>query len=156
MTSPECRAKALECYRIAQQAADPATRHSLLNLAVQWRELCLNSFRVIAVKVGASRTPRWASSMIFDATSRVAGSSTNASANFAHTFSSASDICRINSGSNAWPARTGRIGTVLGYSRFMGTCTAHFVPLFLLVKYAVVTRKIFDYKKSGTSVNAIN
>jgi hypothetical protein len=41
MTIHECRAKALECYRAAQKAADPATRHSLLNLAVQWRELAI-------------------------------------------------------------------------------------------------------------------
>jgi hypothetical protein len=41
MTSHECRAKALECYRAAQKAADFTTRQSLLNLAVQWRELAI-------------------------------------------------------------------------------------------------------------------
>jgi hypothetical protein len=46
MTSHECRAKALECYRAAQKAADPATRHSLLNLAVQWRELAIKMDRL--------------------------------------------------------------------------------------------------------------
>jgi hypothetical protein len=46
MTSHECRAKALECYRIAQKAADPETRHSLLNLAVQWRELAIKMDRL--------------------------------------------------------------------------------------------------------------
>jgi hypothetical protein len=46
MTSHECRAKALECYRAAQKAADPATRPSLLNLAVQWRELATKMDRL--------------------------------------------------------------------------------------------------------------
>jgi hypothetical protein len=46
MTSHECRAKGLECYRAAQKAADPATRHSLLNLAVQWRELAIKMDRL--------------------------------------------------------------------------------------------------------------
>jgi hypothetical protein len=48
--------------------------------------------------------------MIFDATSRVAGSSVKFSSNFLHTVSNAMDICRIISGSKAWPARNGRIG----------------------------------------------
>ena len=41
MTSHECRAKALECYRIAQKTVDHHTRHALLTLAVQWRELAI-------------------------------------------------------------------------------------------------------------------
>jgi hypothetical protein len=41
MTSQECRAKALECYRMAQKTVDHDTRRSLLNLAVQWRELAI-------------------------------------------------------------------------------------------------------------------
>ncbi len=41
MTSHECRAKALECYRAAQMAADP-----LLNLSVQWRELAIKMDRL--------------------------------------------------------------------------------------------------------------
>jgi hypothetical protein len=56
---------------------------------------------VIVLSVAASRTPRCASWMIFGATSRVALSSVNFSANFAQTVSSASDISRIRSGSNA-------------------------------------------------------
>ena len=63
-------------------------------------------------QVGASRTPRCASSMILEATSRVFGSSANLSANVSHTFSSASDISRIISGSNDWLARNGRIGII--------------------------------------------
>jgi hypothetical protein len=39
MTSSECRARAVECYRLAQKTADPETRHTLLGLAIQWREL---------------------------------------------------------------------------------------------------------------------
>jgi hypothetical protein len=68
--------------------------------ADRWRR-CLNSFSVIALRVGASCTPRCASSMIFDARSRVAGSSVDLSSNVSQTLSSASDICRISSGSNA-------------------------------------------------------
>src|SRR5215469_1045128 len=69
----------------------------------------------MAVRVGTSRTPRCVSSMILDATSRVAGSSVNLSSNFSHTVSRASDICRTTSGSNAWslfllPSRGGDYG----------------------------------------------
>jgi hypothetical protein len=49
--------------------------------------LWLKSFNVISVRVVASRTPRCASSMIFDATGRVAGSSVKFSSNFSHTVS---------------------------------------------------------------------
>jgi len=71
---------------------------------------CLNSFSVLALRVGASRTPRCASSIILDATSRVFGSSVNLNFSVSQTLSSASDICRIASGSNACPARYGVIG----------------------------------------------
>src|SRR5215467_10078743 len=50
--------------------------------------------------------------MILEATSLVFGSSANLSANVLHTFSSASDISRIVSGSNDWLARNGRIGII--------------------------------------------
>jgi hypothetical protein len=39
MTKEDCRANALKCYRIAQKATDRDVRRSLLDLAVQWREL---------------------------------------------------------------------------------------------------------------------
>jgi hypothetical protein len=39
MTKEDCRANALKCYRIAQNAVDRDVRHMLLDLAVQWREL---------------------------------------------------------------------------------------------------------------------
>ena len=39
MTKADCRANALKCYRIAQKTADRDVRHTLLDLAVQWREL---------------------------------------------------------------------------------------------------------------------
>jgi len=39
MTKNDCRANALKCYRIAQVAADRDVRRTLLDLAVQWREL---------------------------------------------------------------------------------------------------------------------
>ncbi len=39
MTKNDCRANALKCYRIAQVAADRNVRRTLLDLAVQWREL---------------------------------------------------------------------------------------------------------------------
>jgi len=39
MTTEDCRANALKCYRIAQTASDREVRHMLLNLAVEWREL---------------------------------------------------------------------------------------------------------------------
>src|SRR5215469_17723544 len=60
--------------------------------------------------------------MIFKATTRVAGSSVNFIPNFPHTVSSASDICRTTSGSNAWPERNPRIGMPLGYSRLAELC----------------------------------
>src|SRR5215470_11650730 len=50
--------------------------------------------------------------MILDATNRVFESSANLSANVSHTFSSASDISRMLSGSKACPARYGRIGMI--------------------------------------------
>src|SRR5262249_53056960 len=50
--------------------------------------------------------------MILEATSRVFASSANLSANISHTFSSASDISRMLSGSKACPARYGRIGMI--------------------------------------------
>ena len=53
----------------------------------------------MAVRVGTSRTPRCANSIILDATSRVFGSSVNLSFSVWQTVSSASDICRISSGS---------------------------------------------------------
>ena len=59
---------------------------------IQVARFVLNSLSVIAFRVGASRTPHCASSMIFKATSRVAGSSVNVNANFPHTVSSATDI----------------------------------------------------------------
>jgi len=39
MTIDDCRANALKCYRIAQNAADQDVRRTLFDLAVQWREL---------------------------------------------------------------------------------------------------------------------
>ena len=39
MTKEDCRANALKCYRVAQKAADQDVRRTLLDLAVQWREL---------------------------------------------------------------------------------------------------------------------
>ena len=39
MTKEDCRANALKCYRNAQKAADREVRRTLLDLAVQWREL---------------------------------------------------------------------------------------------------------------------
>ncbi len=39
MTKEDCRANALKCYRTAQQAADRDVRRTLLDLAMQWREL---------------------------------------------------------------------------------------------------------------------
>jgi hypothetical protein len=39
MTKEDCRANALKCYRIAQKAVDRDVRRTLLDLAVQWREL---------------------------------------------------------------------------------------------------------------------
>jgi hypothetical protein len=39
MTKEDCRANALKCYRTAQKAADQDIRRTLLDLAVQWREL---------------------------------------------------------------------------------------------------------------------
>jgi hypothetical protein len=39
MTKDDCRANALKCYQIAQTAADYEVRRTLLELAVQWREL---------------------------------------------------------------------------------------------------------------------
>jgi hypothetical protein len=39
MTKDDCRANALNCYRIAQKASDRDVRRTLLDLAVQWREL---------------------------------------------------------------------------------------------------------------------
>ena len=39
MTKNDCRANALKSYRIAQVAADRNVRRTLLDLAVQWREL---------------------------------------------------------------------------------------------------------------------
>jgi hypothetical protein len=39
MTKEDCRANALRCYRIAQKASDGDVRRTLLDLAVQWREL---------------------------------------------------------------------------------------------------------------------
>src|SRR6516162_4791080 len=85
-----------------QQGADQSA-FSLGNGA--YGKQCLSSFSVISVKVGASCTPRCASSMIFKATTRVAGSSINFIPNFQHMVSRASDICRITSGWNAWPER---------------------------------------------------
>src|SRR5262249_3340682 len=72
---------------------------------------CLSSFSAISVKVGASCTPRCASSMIFRATTRLAGSSINFIPNFRQMFSRASDICRTTSGSNAWPGRNWHIAS---------------------------------------------
>jgi hypothetical protein len=69
----------------------------------------LSSFNVIPLNAAGSRTPRWASSMIFSATKRVAGSSTNLRPKAPQTLSSASDILAIISGSNGSPARKGRI-----------------------------------------------
>jgi hypothetical protein len=39
MTKEDCRANALKCYRSAQNVADREVRRTLLDLAVQWREL---------------------------------------------------------------------------------------------------------------------
>jgi hypothetical protein len=39
MTKDDCRANALKCYQIAQTAGDYEVRRTLLELAVQWREL---------------------------------------------------------------------------------------------------------------------
>ena len=46
MTKADCRANALKCYRIAQKAADRDVRHTLLDLAVQWRELAVRIERL--------------------------------------------------------------------------------------------------------------
>jgi hypothetical protein len=46
MNAHECRAKALECYRIAQNTVDQKIRHTLLNLAVHWRELAIKMDRL--------------------------------------------------------------------------------------------------------------
>ena len=35
----ECRANALKCYRIAQEAVDMDVRQALFDLVIQWREL---------------------------------------------------------------------------------------------------------------------
>jgi len=65
---------------------------------------------VIVGNIPRDCTPRCASSMIFKATTRVAGSSVNFIPNFSHMVSRASDIRRTASGSNAWPERNPRIG----------------------------------------------
>ncbi len=39
MTKEDCRANALKCYRISQKTRDRDVRRTLLDLAVQWREL---------------------------------------------------------------------------------------------------------------------
>ena len=75
--------------------------------------------------------------MIFDGTTRVAGSSVNLSPNVSHALSSASDICRINSGSNAWPAKNGVIGTgfnIAGIPELERYSLAMIKPLFREVK----------------------
>ena len=74
--------------------------------------LAPDSLMVIACRVATPRTPCWLSAMILSATRRVAGSSMAFRPKVLHTLSSASDISRIVSGSNASPERKGRIGTV--------------------------------------------
>ncbi len=39
MTKEDCRANALKCYRISQKTRDGEIRRTLLDLAVQWRDL---------------------------------------------------------------------------------------------------------------------
>jgi hypothetical protein len=46
MTKEDCRANALKCYRNAQKAADREVRRTLLDLAVQWRELAIQIERL--------------------------------------------------------------------------------------------------------------
>ena len=72
----------------------------------------LNSLTIIACSVATPRTACWLSSMIFSTARRVAASSMSFNPKVSQTLSSASDISRIVSGSNTWPNRNGRIGTV--------------------------------------------
>jgi hypothetical protein len=46
MTKEECRANALNCYRIAQKVSDRDVRRTLLDLAVHWRELAVQIERL--------------------------------------------------------------------------------------------------------------
>ena len=62
------------------------------------------------LRVSGSLIPRCANSMIFSATSLVAGSSTKLRLNAEQVRSSACDIALMTSGSNAAPAKNRRIG----------------------------------------------
>lgn len=46
MTKEDCRANALKCYRTAQKTSDRDVRRTLLDLAVQWRELAVQIERL--------------------------------------------------------------------------------------------------------------
>jgi hypothetical protein len=48
MTSGECRAKALECYRIAHKTLDSDARHIILESVIHWQELAARIDRLKA------------------------------------------------------------------------------------------------------------
>jgi hypothetical protein len=48
MTSDDCRAKALECYRIAHKTLDSDARHMILECVVHWHELAAKIDRLKA------------------------------------------------------------------------------------------------------------
>jgi hypothetical protein len=48
MTSGECRAKALECYRIAYKTLDSEARHMMLDCVAHWHELAARIDRLNA------------------------------------------------------------------------------------------------------------
>jgi hypothetical protein len=51
MTKEDCRANAIKCYRVAQTASDCEVRRTLLELAVQWRELAAQIDRLDQGKI---------------------------------------------------------------------------------------------------------
>ncbi len=53
MTKEDCRANALKCYRISQKTSDQDVRRTLLDLAVQWRDLAAQIERLQMEEVGA-------------------------------------------------------------------------------------------------------
>jgi hypothetical protein len=75
-----------------------------------WR---LNSFSVIVVKFSTPRVPRCAISIIFSATSRVAGSSPTFKPRELHAAAKAVDMSRMSSGSKAALAKRGVTDTAV-------------------------------------------
>jgi hypothetical protein len=54
MTSGECRAKAIECHRIARKTLDSEARHMMLECVVHWHELAAKIDRLNAGDVASS------------------------------------------------------------------------------------------------------